>query len=139
MCIYMAQEQLEPLITLQCKPVELTAIDIAVATYINLLETLQLPPERVLVIHALRSFQKRCQDSLRIAPTMQGKDISPDRLILLHAKVCELDAFGAAVIAYIAYLRAATGSHIVRSDVVAHLIRLQKRFMESERPIPVRD
>ena len=114
MCIYMAQEQLEPLITLQCKPVELTAIDIAVATYINLLETLQLPPERVLVINALRSFQKRCQDSLRIALTMSGKDISPDRLILLRATVCELDAFGAAVIAYIAYLRAATGSHIVR-------------------------
>lgn len=135
----MAKEQPEPLITLQCKPIELTAIDIAVTTYINLLETLQLPPERVLVIQALRSFRQRCQDSLHIAPTMQGKDISPDRLIPLRATVCELDAFGAAVIAYIAYLRAITGSTIVRSDVVAHLIRLQKRFIESERPFPVRD
>jgi len=135
----MAENQPESLITLQCKPVELMAVDIAVATYINLLETFPLPPESVLVIQVLRSFQQRCQDSLRITPTMQGKNISPDRLIPLRATVCELDAFATAVIAYIAYLRAAIGSPVIRSDVVAHLIRLQQRFIESQPLVPVND
>ncbi len=133
------QNQPESLITLQCKPIELMAVDIAVATYINLLETIPLPPERVLVIQILRSFQQRCQDSLQIPPPMQGKNISPDRLIPLHAPVCELDAFATAVIAYIAYLQAATGSLIIRSDVVAHLLRLQQRFIQSQQPVAVSD
>lgn len=133
------QNQPESLTTLQCKPVELMAVDIAVVTYINLLEMLPLPPERMLVIQVLRSFRQRCQDSLQITPTMRGKNISPERLIPLRATVCELDAFATAVIAYIAYLRAATGSQVIRSDVVAHLIRLQQRFIKSQPPVPVCD
>src|SRR5712692_7559044 len=136
---HMTKKQPESLITLQCKPVELMAVDIAVVTYINLLETFPLPPERMLVIQMLRSFQQRCQDSLQITPAMQGKNISPNRLIPLCATVCDLDAFATAVIAYIAYLRAATGSPVIRSDVVAHLIRLQQRFIESQPLVPVND
>ena len=67
----MAENKPESLITLQCKPVELMAVDIAIATYINLLEMFPLPPESVLVIQVPRSFQQRCIES---QPTVSVND-----------------------------------------------------------------
>jgi hypothetical protein len=114
------------------------AIDTAVITYIHLLETFPLPPERIEVIEALRSFRERYHAHLHREQKRQGKS-EPGTLIPIVATGCELQAFASAVIAYIAYLRAASATHVVRPDVVTHLIRFQKRFLDSPQQVPVRD
>jgi hypothetical protein len=130
------KKQQEPLITLHGKPHELVAIETAITAYIRLLE-IAVPPsaERTEVIMMLQLFRKRYAEPLRRwqkMPSMMGEE---DALLPVQATKSELMAFGSAVIGYIALLQATVEPCPVRSEVIGHLVRFQKRYLDRSRSI----
>ena len=127
----------EPLITLQARPCELPALEAAVTGYIRLVEATVPPsPERAELIGCLRSFQRRYQPSLRTAQLMQQTSQQPLQTPLLPvpATVCELLAFGSAVIGYIRLLKTTVQPCALRTEVINHLLTFEKRYIDSLPP-----
>jgi len=123
------------------KPCELIAIEIAITTYIRLLKR-TLPPssERTEVIIMLQLFRKRYEEPLRHWETKSSK-IKEDALLLVQATKSELLAFGSAVIGYIALSNAVVELYPIYSEVIGHLVRFQKRYLENPHPViaPLQD
>ncbi|HKV58787.1 MAG TPA: hypothetical protein VJO32_10920 [Ktedonobacteraceae bacterium] len=134
-------KQLTPLFTLYGKPCELIAIETAVTTYIRLLK-ITVPPssERTEVIMMLQLFRKRCEGPLKQWETKSSK-IKEDALLPVQTTKSELLAFGSAVIGYIALSNAIVEPYPICSEVIGHLVRFQKRYLENSQPFiaPLKD
>ena len=132
----------EPLFMLYGKPCELIAIEIAITTYIRLLKR-TLPPssERTEVIMMLQLFRKRYEELLRHWETKAPERKEKDALLLVQATKSELLAFGSAVIGYIALSNTVVEPYPIYLEVIGHLVRFQKRYLENPQPViaPLQD
>src|SRR5260370_32027973 len=127
---------LDPMVTLYALPSELLAIDAAVVSYIQLVEaTVPASAERADVIAKLRSFQQRYQVPLK-STHVSLADMRPRQsacLISFCVTSFELMAFGTAVIGYLRLLEVAVAP-AERVEVIAHLRRVQKRYLDALPP-----
>ncbi len=133
---------LDPMVTLYALPSELLAIDAAVVSYIQLVEaTVPASAERADVIAKLRSFQQRYQVPLK-STHVSLADMRPRQsacLISFCVTSFELMAFGTAVIGYLRLLEVAVAP-AERVEVIAHLRRFQKRYLDALPPaLPLSD
>jgi hypothetical protein len=129
----------EAMMTLYALPSELPALDAAVVSYIHLVEATVLPSAaRADVIDKLRSFQQRYQEPLRSTPVPQTNLHSKQsaQLIPLQATSFELMAFGKAILGYMRLLEV-TVPPAERMEVMAHLRRFQKRYLDALPPSPL--
>ena len=135
--------QREPLITLYALPSELPAIEEAVVVCTRLVEaTVPASPERAEVITMLHSFQGRYQAALSDVRASQRQQYAPqgERLIPVQATDCELIAFAAAVMGYLGVLEKSVALYRERKEVINHLLRFQKRYLDSvPPPFPLSD
>lgn len=82
----------------------------------------------------LQLFRKRYEEPLRLWETKSSKIKEKDALLLVQATKSELLAFGSAVIGYIALSNAVVEPYPICSEVIGHLVRFQKRYLENPQP-----
>lgn len=124
--------QKELLIPLQAMLCELPAIDTAARTYIRMLEMgIESSEEKPALIGLLRSFQQRYQELLRLFQTTTEQEHPRSRLVVVQATPYELLAFGTAMLGYIRLLKLTVRPCALRDEVINHLLRFQKRYLDS--------